>query len=237
MSQECWYSCHLRHTDEFYPCIRRGLKIKKRKHYKPPTSYIVYKPRHSTQENNQFCSMLVASGKTDCFTLCEKSKHKSRGVLPIMAYTRKLRPNCKRGTFSRLQVYERVRISIAEVYERVGKSVPIRSVKGPKRANRMILWLWKSRENFLSSFVIYSQGMESSKLGIWKGYHLSMEGTVSGRGVFSRKKNIQKGKELDLRAELNSQDKTLLRNSPHPRDTDVFYPRLAFAKKPLVRIS
>ena len=45
----------------------------------PPTSYIVYKARHSTQENNQFCSMLIASGKTDCFTHCEKSKHKSRG--------------------------------------------------------------------------------------------------------------------------------------------------------------
>ena len=54
---------------------------------------------------------------------------------------------------------------------------------------------------------------------------------------FLLKKNIQKGKELDLRAELNSQDKTLLWNSPHPRRTDVFYPRLAFAKEPLVRIS
>ena len=38
-----------------------------------------------------------------------------------------------------------------------------------------------------------------------------------GGGVpFLLKKNIQKGKELDLRAELNSQDKTLLRNFPHP---------------------
>ena len=108
MSQECWYSSHLRHTDEFYPCIRPGLKKKKRKQYKPPTSYIVYKPRHSTQEKNLFCSMLSASGKTDCFTHCEKSKHRSRGVPPIMASTGKLRPNCKRGTFSRLQVYERV---------------------------------------------------------------------------------------------------------------------------------
>ena len=72
------------------------------------------------------------------------------GVPPVMAYTGKLRPNCKRGTFSRLQVDERVRISIVEVYERVEKSVPFRSVKGPKRANRRILWLWKSPENFLA---------------------------------------------------------------------------------------
>ena len=69
---------------------------------------IVYKLRHSTQENDQFCSMLSPSGKTDCFTHCEKSKHRSRGVPPIMASMGKLRPNCKRGTFSRLQVYERV---------------------------------------------------------------------------------------------------------------------------------
>ena len=178
MSQECWYSLHLRHTDTFYPCIRPGLKKRKENNtsHQPRTSYIT--PRHSTQENNQFCNMLIASGKTDCFTLCEKSKHKSRGVLPIMAYTRKLRPNCKRGTSSRLQVDERVRISIVQVYERVGKSVPFRSVKRSKGANSRTLWMWKSRDNFLSNFVIYSQGMESSKLGIWKGYHLSMEGTV-----------------------------------------------------------
>ena len=85
--------------------------------------------------------MLIASGKTDCFTHCEKSKHKSRGVLPIMAYTGKLRPNCERGIFSRLQVYERAGISIVEVHERVEKSVSFRSVKRPKRANRRILWL------------------------------------------------------------------------------------------------
>ena len=85
--------------------------------------------------------MLSASGKTDCFTHCQKSKHKFRGVPPIMASTGKLRPNCKRGTSSRFQVYERVRISVVEVYERVEKSVSFRSVKGPKRANRRILWL------------------------------------------------------------------------------------------------
>ena len=139
MSQECWYSSHLRHTDEFYPYIRPGLKKEKKTihsiSHQPGTSYINH-CRHSTQENNQVCSMLIASGKTDCFTHCKKSKYKSRGVPPIMAYTGKLRPNCERGTLSRLQLYERVRILIVEVYERVKKSVSFRSVKGPKRANR-----------------------------------------------------------------------------------------------------
>ena len=43
------------------------------------------------------------------------------GVLPIMTYTERLRKN--RGIFFRLQVYERVGISLVEVYKRVGKSV------------------------------------------------------------------------------------------------------------------
>jgi len=44
-----------------------------------------------------------------------------RGVLPIMVYTGRLRP--KGVPFFRLQVYERVGISLVEVYERVEKSV------------------------------------------------------------------------------------------------------------------
>ena len=63
-------------------------------------------------------------------------------VLPIMAYTGRLRRKGRpfspvgtpydglcgeappeRGTFFRLQVYERVGISLVEVYKRVGKSV------------------------------------------------------------------------------------------------------------------
>ena len=51
-----------------------------------------------------------------------------RGVLPMMAYTGSLRP-C---TFFRLQVYKRVGISLADVYQRVGK---YGSVKGPNKAN------------------------------------------------------------------------------------------------------
>ena len=43
------------------------------------------------------------------------------GVLPITAYNGEA-PR-ERGTFFNLQVYERVEIYRAEVYERVGKSV------------------------------------------------------------------------------------------------------------------
>ena len=43
-----------------------------------------------------------------------------------------------RGTFFRLQVYERVVISLVEVYERVG-NLSFQSVKRLKRANRCIL--------------------------------------------------------------------------------------------------
>ena len=39
----------------------------------------------------------------------------------------------ERGIFLRLQVYDRVGISLAEAYKRVGS---FESVKGPKRANR-----------------------------------------------------------------------------------------------------
>ena len=38
---------------------------------------------------------------------------------------------------------------VVEVYERVGKSVSFWSVKRPKSGNRRILWLRKSRDNFL----------------------------------------------------------------------------------------
>ena len=51
---------------------------------------------------------------------------------------------------------------VVEVYERVGKSVQFWSVERPKKANRRILWLWKSRDTFLASFVIYSQFNDSA---------------------------------------------------------------------------
>ena len=44
----------------------------------------------------------------------------------------------ERGTFFRLQVYERVRILLVEVFERVGKSCHLfGSVKGAKGPNRL----------------------------------------------------------------------------------------------------
>ena len=52
-----------------------------------------------------------------------------------MAYTGRLHP--KRGTFFRLQVYERVWISLVEAYKRVGKSV-FPSLKRPKKVNTRI---------------------------------------------------------------------------------------------------
>ena len=45
---------------------------------------------------------------------------RGRGVLPMMAYTGRPRP--KGVPFFRLQVYERVGISLLDVYKRVGKS-------------------------------------------------------------------------------------------------------------------
>ena len=69
----------------------------------------------------------------------------------------------KRGTFFRLQVYERVRdvgISLVVVCKRIRKSVTS-SVKRPKRANRCILWLGKSREKY-SGLVINSCLKESA---------------------------------------------------------------------------
>ena len=60
-----------------------------------------------------------------------------RRVVPIIAYMGRLHP--KGGTFFRLQVYERVGISIVEVHERLGKSVTSVCKKAPQ--NRCILWL------------------------------------------------------------------------------------------------
>ena len=52
----------------------------------------------------------------------------------------------EKGIFFRLQVYERVGILLVEEYNKVGKSVIW--VKGPKRANRWILWLYKVEKTF-----------------------------------------------------------------------------------------
>ena len=44
--------------------------------------------------------------------------------------------------------------------------------------------------------------MQSSKLGMWKGYHLSIVWKVYEKGSFSVKNSIWMGKGLDLRAKL-----------------------------------
>ena len=143
--------------------------IKKRKQYEPPTSQIVYNPRHLTQENNQFCSMLIE----------RRASINPRGK-PLQWPIREAPPELRNGYLFQTS-------GVVEVYERVGKSVSFWSAKRPKRANRRILWLWKSRDNFLVFWFVHSlktvhlqqlKVMQSSKLGIWKGYHLSIEGIL-----------------------------------------------------------
>ena len=81
------------------------------------------------------------------------------GVLPKMTYTRRLRPKgvpfsgfrCVKG--KGFHWHEGVGISLAEVYEGVGKSV-ILVFKWTKRTNRCILWLWKSRGNVVAFWFI-----------------------------------------------------------------------------------
>ena len=52
----------------------------------------------------------------------------------------------ERGIFFRLQVYEKVGISLDEVYKKGREICHLGLWKGPKRANRWILWLYKSRK-------------------------------------------------------------------------------------------
>ena len=72
----------------------------------------------------------------------------------------------ERGIFFRLQVYQRIKISLIKVSERVGKSLT--SVcKKTKKTNRRILWLCKSQENVL---VLWFKG-GTKQLGFWRGQH------------------------------------------------------------------
>ena len=68
---------------------------------------------------------------------------RSGGVLHTMPYRDLYRDSPpERGTFFRLQVYERVGILLVEENKGEG-NLSFASVKGPKRANRWILWLYK----------------------------------------------------------------------------------------------
>ena len=109
------------------------------------------------------------------------------GVLPITAPP-------ERGTFFRLQLYERVGILLVVVYERVGKSV-ISVCEMPKRPNRWILWIIKSGKRYIfvidsywndNAFTAVQKEMQSSYQGMWKGFHLSKKNYTKGLR-FSRK--------------------------------------------------
>ena len=67
-------------------------------------------------------------------------------------------------------------ISPVEVYKRVGKSV-ISTCKGPKMANRSMLWLWKSQKtSWRSDLFIFKKTVHLQKLkgiyllNLWMGY-------------------------------------------------------------------
>ena len=90
-------------------------------------------------------------------------------------------------------------ISLVEVYECVGNYV-ISLIKRLKRANRCILRQRKSWENVLVLWFIHDilktmhlqllKGMQSSILGMWKGYHLSIDGIQKGE-CFCQKRYIK----------------------------------------------
>ena len=80
-----------------------------------------------------------------------------------------------KDTFFRIQVHERVGISIVEVYEIKG-NLSFRSVKGPKRANRPFYGYERDTKSswFIDLFIlkircIYSKGMQRS---YWSGYYV-----------------------------------------------------------------
>ena len=72
--------------------------------------------------------------------------HVPGGVLPIMALYGRL---CRNGYLFRLQVYERVGISLVEVYKTLGKSV-IWVCERAQKGQQMNFMALKSREIVLS---------------------------------------------------------------------------------------
>ena len=90
-------------------------------------------------------------------------------------------------------------ISLVEVFKKVRKTV-ISVWKRPKRAIRCILLLTmkKSRKRFVVWFIYVWKTVPLQ--GMWKGYHLSIEG-IRKRHLVSVKNSICKGTVLDLGAE------------------------------------
>ena len=107
---------------------------------------------------------------------------------PIRAYGE---ASPERGTFFRIPVYEGAQISVAEVHKRVEKSVWV-----CKRAQKGYRWIYsfkKSRkrsifvvDSYLKVYLHQLKGMQSSKQGMWKGYHLSIEG-IRKKCIFCEK--------------------------------------------------
>ena len=73
----------------------------------------------------------------------------SLGIHPI--WTRTGRPHPKGELLFRFQKYERVWISLLEIYERVG-NLSLWSVKGRNSANRRIIWLCYEKDKKTSWF-------------------------------------------------------------------------------------
>ena len=61
-----------------------------------------------------------------------------------------------------------------------GREMSFGSVKGPKRANRLIYGFKKSRKSFVTLQLQQLKGIQSSKRGMCKAYHLSKEGIWKG---------------------------------------------------------
>ena len=78
-------------------------------------------------------------------------------------------------------------ILLVEVYERVGKYVNWVCERA-LRANRWFLWLYEVEKTlYFCDWVLFKRlhlqqlkGLQSSKRGMWKGYHLSIEGIRKG---------------------------------------------------------
>ena len=171
-SQLCLYNSHFCDNHGFpfriHRCLSKETK-KTRNEYKLSlimtfiSKFYLYKCSHCL--GSQACTCSCKS--QECWYsshLCDNHGFHpcSREEPPIMAYRGSFARIAKGVPFPDFRCMKGFRISIVEVYERVGNSVSFWSVKGPKRANRRILWLWKSRENLLASFVIYSQFKDST---------------------------------------------------------------------------
>ena len=108
-----------------------------------------------------------------------------RGVLPMMAHTGNALPR-KGYLFLAPGIWKGRDFNfLMEVYERVGKSV-IWVCERAQRANRWILCLHKIEKTFyicdwkMTVHLQQLKGMQSSKQGMWKGYHLSIGGVKKG---------------------------------------------------------